>query len=633
MRLVAAMGAMVLTIALSVLGFVGAQICLYDIVFIEPETAQVYVGDTFEVFVGFCSGFELPHPPVVEFSLRWEDSLLDLLDWDPGWLVSPIVVEGEDHLNVTMGNPFGSTLIMQVEFRATSVGSSILDVCNANVFTGDGYVSIHPQPPLPVAVHNLDTGLNYTTIQDAIGAPETLDGHTIQVDAGIYFEHVTVDKSISLIGEDEHNTTIDGSRNGTAILVSADNVSISGFTVQNSGHLGSESGIYMYNSTFSHISHNLMIHNKYGVKFDWSDNNILESNVVLENDDGIYLTSSSSNNIIDNNVVEGNLFGITVGASNNIITNNSVTGSGRGIIVSSENNMLADNIVGLTTGDGILLIGSSSNNNTLIGNTVDSNEGCGIRIHSSSNNTLQSNTVSCSVEGIFVFTESNNNNLVGNTLSANTRGIYLLHYSMNNRLVANTAANNGIGIQLTQCCNNNTLMDNVAFSNNLGIGLKDSRRNVLTGNKILSNQKGILLEVASNKNAFSRNSFVNNTQQALIDDSFNTTWYTAHEGNYWSNYDGVDLDGDGIGDTPFSIDENNTDNYPLMNPYSWWTLADINYDLEVDIYDAVLVCIAYTATPSAPNWNPHCDIAEPYGVIDIYDVVVICINYGEEYTP
>jgi len=38
-------------------------------------------------------------------------------------------------------------------------------------------------------------------------------------------------------------------------------------------------------------------------------------------------------------------------------------------------------------------------------------------------------------------------------------------------------------------------------------------------------------------------------------------------GNYWSDYTGVDADGDGIGDTPYVIDENNTDRYPLMNPW------------------------------------------------------------------
>ncbi|MCW3985164.1 MAG: hypothetical protein NWE91_01975 [Candidatus Bathyarchaeota archaeon] len=54
---------------------------------------------------------------------------------------------------------------------------------------------------------------------------------------------------------------------------------------------------------------------------------------------------------------------------------------------------------------------------------------------------------------------------------------------------------------------------------------------------------------------------------------------------------------------------------------------------KVDIYDVVLACNAYGSTPIDPSWNPHCDIAEPYGIIDIYDIVMICTSYGEEYNP
>jgi len=38
------------------------------------------------------------------------------------------------------------------------------------------------------------------------------------------------------------------------------------------------------------------------------------------------------------------------------------------------------------------------------------------------------------------------------------------------------------------------------------------------------------------------------------------------KGNYWSDYDGLDVDDDGIGDTPYAIESNAQDDYPLMNP-------------------------------------------------------------------
>jgi hypothetical protein len=42
------------------------------------------------------------------------------------------------------------------------------------------------------------------------------------------------------------------------------------------------------------------------------------------------------------------------------------------------------------------------------------------------------------------------------------------------------------------------------------------------------------------------------------------SWDNGSVGNFWSNYTGSDLNGDGIGDTPYQITLRDTDNYPLM---------------------------------------------------------------------
>jgi hypothetical protein len=69
----------------------------------------------------------------------------------------------------------------------------------------------------------------------------------------------------------------------------------------------------------------------------------------------------------------------------------------------------------------------------------------------------------------------------------------------------------------------------------------------------------------------SHNSFVSNVRQlggCLCQESNISepihTWDDGKEGNYWSDYNGADANGDGIGDSPYVFDVQNEDRYPLM---------------------------------------------------------------------
>jgi parallel beta-helix repeat protein len=100
------------------------------------------------------------------------------------------------------------------------------------------------------------------------------------------------------------------------------------------------------------------------------------------------------------------------------------------------------------------------------------------------------------------------------------------------------------------------------------IRLTDSQNNTIMGNLMISmsGEYGLYLENSSNNKVF-HNSFIDNPIQAYLANSENNIWDGDYSqgGNYWSDYNGTDSNGDGIGDDPYVIDENNQDKYPLMN--------------------------------------------------------------------
>ena len=119
---------------------------------------------------------------------------------------------------------------------------------------------------------------------------------------------------------------------------------------------------------------------------------------------------------------------------------------------------------------------------------------------------------------------------------------------------------------------NNTIVSNRIT--NCGEGLHPEAGNIYFANYIANNLwgiyiEGVVLNPSGNFNTIYHNNFIGNTYQI-------TTFHGEHEidyfdngkeGNYWSDYTGIDADGDGIGDTPYVIDEKRQDRYPLMEPF------------------------------------------------------------------
>jgi len=305
---------------------------------------------------------------------------------------------------------------------------------------------------------------DYQKIQEAINAAN--QGDTIFVKAGTYNEdYVALNKSISLVGDNQKSLIYYHSSLG--FVVTANEVHLTGFTITNI-EAGQGHAIDIANSSGCII-----------------ENNLIENNLV-----GISLYASSSGNTISGNTLEKNERSIElIDSSSNTISDNNITGalvSGISLDVSSGNIVSGNRISDLTDGMGALMLWKSSNNiisrNLLFG---------------------------------------------GNPM-------------------------------LMIACSSNTLSENF----------------------VMDSEYGIVVGVSSSNSIYS-NYFINVTQLILDTEiraglPSENSWDNGAEGNYWCDYVGADADGDGIGDSPHVLYENNQDNYPLIGypPISSIATAD-----------------------------------------------------------
>lgn len=346
----------------------------------------------------------------------------------------------------------------------------------------------------------------YLSIQEAINHAKP--GETIYVKAGVYFEHIVIGiNNLKIVGEDKSTTIIDGQRTGTVVYIKANNTVFGNFTIKNSGFNFTDSGIY--------IDHSL--------KANISSNNILDSNL------GIYL-NDSSNIVLRNNNMSTNRYNFGVYGDNL-----------EGYIQDID----ASNLVG---GKPIIYWVNQTNKQP----PTDAGY---IAIVNSTSITLRGLTLSRNWQAV-LFAYSTNSNIRNVTGTRNMDCIWLLN------------------------CSGCSVMDSTISDNSWGgIALVDSSACSVYGNNVTNNiGYGVFLSNASD-NLFYHNNFINNTQQVLLFGFNSNHWDCDYPsgGNFWSNHKGTDekrgdsqnqTGSDGICDTPFIIDPNNTDHYPLMTPWN-----------------------------------------------------------------
>ncbi len=208
-----------------------------------------------------------------------------------------------------------------------------------------------------------------------------------------------------------------------------------------------------------------------------------------------------------------------------------------------------------------------------------------IRVKLSNNITIRNFELRTCLSGIWV-TDSNSISISQNLIVDCGYGIIL---SSTNR---STVIGNDLkedyykGVRIENSAYGNIVTGNLLShttygkGNRWGICLTSAVNNTIIGNEIKNHNLTMRVFSSYNNTIFCNNFMgMKQTDDPYLDEEYRTrynpslclsinTWSNGTQGNYWNDYAGSDIDSNGVGDTPYSVYVNNTDEYPLMNPLS-----------------------------------------------------------------
>lgn len=331
----------------------------------------------------------------------------------------------------------------------------------------------------------------FQSLPEAIRAAH--DGDTIEVQPGTYFGNLTLDKQVTLVGI--NRPVIRGDGTGSVLTVLADGCNIKGLIVEHSGsNLQEEhSGILLKSS-----------------------NNLIQENVLRDILYGIYLYRSR-NNTLRGNVISGRAE-LEMGER------------GAGMhLWDSPGNKIEDNIISEAR-DGMYI--QSCNDNQIRRNRVF-NLRYGLHYMFSDHNIFEDNLFADNVAGAAI--------------------MYSNHIEFRRNAFIHNRGFSSFGI-LFQECNELVAEENFIVDNATGIFMEALRLTTFRHNVIADNDVAIQMFSSADRNVFSENNFVDNLNPLqLVGKRSTTQWSQNGRGNYWSNYDGYDMNEDGIGDVPHHV--------------------------------------------------------------------------------
>jgi nitrous oxidase accessory protein len=321
-------------------------------------------------------------------------------------------------------------------------------------------------------------------------------GATIDVGPGIYKGHLRIDRSVRLVGHGR--PILDAGGTGDVVEIAAENVTLRGFVVRSTG-----------------------------------------TDLYGEN---VGVRALSGGATIEDNELADVLFGIDCKAAPRCVIRGNTIG-GKHLDIARR-------------GDGIRLW--RSDGSVIEGNTIRDGRDC--ILWYSDGVIVRGNTSERCRYG-FHLMYSNDATIEGNTLTGNSVGIYFM-YSKGMTLSGNRILHNrgpsgfGIGLKDTDTF---TIENNLIAGNRVGIYVDNGAAvhagtALIARNTLATNDTGIQLLPSVKGGTFTENSFLDNFEQVGVlgrgsveDNEFER----GGRGNFWSDYAGYDLDGDGIGESSY----------------------------------------------------------------------------------
>lgn len=145
--------------------------------------------------------------------------------------------------------------------------------------------------------------------------------------------------------------------------------------------------------------------------------------------------------------------------------------------------------------------------------------------------------------------------------------MYSRNITLRRNIFAHSRSNRAYGLLLQEC--DNVLAEhNLLADNSRALFVNVSRNSLFRGNLFVANDLAVQIYAGSADNVFQGNDFSANLQLVELDRPGSNRW----EGNYWEEYRGLDMNGDGYGDIPFATGDplgTLTSDYPQVRLFRY----------------------------------------------------------------